>query len=106
MKLDIEKLMKNLKDASFASSMQMRHVEEDLARKKKEVECLVKEKKCRNCVLCLDDSLKEKEGANLVQELNDRLMAKTKRVEQLEEQARKGTHLLNQVCQQNFQFLR
>ena len=59
MRLDIEKLMKNLKDVTLQHSMNMRQSEDTLARKCKEVECLVKEKKCKNCILCLED-LKDK----------------------------------------------
>lgn len=47
--------MKNLKDVSLAHSMGQRMNEEALARKTKEVESLIREKKCKNCILCLDD---------------------------------------------------
>jgi len=82
--------------------------EETIARKTKEVETLMREKKCKNCVLCLED-LKDRNATTdltLVQDLNDRLMAKSKRIETLEDQLRKSTSLVNQVSQQNFQFLR
>ena len=82
--------------------------EETIARKTKEVETLMREKKCKNCVLCLED-LKDRSATTdltLVQDLNDRLMAKSKRIETLEDQLRKSTSLVNQVSQQNFQFLR
>ena len=77
--------------------------EETIARRAKEVEGLIREKKCKGCILCLED-LKEKSATDpaLVQDLNDRLLAKAKRVEQLEEQVRKSNSLVNQVCQQNF----
>ena len=59
MRLDIEKLMKNLKDTSLAFSMGQKMNEEVIQRKTKEVESLIKEKKCKNCILCMDD-LKDK----------------------------------------------
>ena len=59
MRLDIEKLMKNLKDTSLAFSMGQKMNEEVIQRKTKEIESLIKEKKCKNCVLCMDD-LKDK----------------------------------------------
>jgi hypothetical protein len=59
MRLDIEKLMKNLKDSSLAFSMGQRMNEETIARKTKEVESLMREKKCKNCVICIED-LKDK----------------------------------------------
>lgn len=59
MRLDIEKLMKNLKDVSLSHSIGQKMNEETIARKSKEVESLMREKKCRNCILCLED-LKDK----------------------------------------------
>lgn len=107
MRLDIEKLMKNLKDSSLAFAIGQRMNEETIARKTKEVESLMREKKCKGCILCLED-LKDRSCSdpNLISDLNERLMTKAKRVDSLEEQIRKGNLLINQVCQQNFQFLR
>lgn len=61
-RLDIEKLMKNLKDMSLSFSLGQRMNEETIARKTKEVETLMREKKCKNCVLCLED-LKDRNAA-------------------------------------------
>jgi len=55
MRLDIEKLMKNLKDSSLVFSMGQKMNEETITRKTKEVESLIKEKKCKGCVICLED---------------------------------------------------
>lgn len=74
-------------------------VEETIARKTKEVESLVREKKCRNCILCLEDLKDKAPDAHLVQDLNDRLIIKSKKIDSLEEQLRKNTSLVNQVCQ-------
>lgn len=71
--------------------------EETIARKTKEVETLMREKKCKNCVLCLED-LKDRNPSTdytLIQDLNDRLMIKSKRIETLEDQLRKSTSLIN-----------
>lgn len=72
--------------------------EETIARKTKEVETLLREKKCKNCVLCLDD-LKDRNSSDLITDLNDRLLAKSKRIDSLEDQLRKSTALVNQVSQ-------
>ena len=53
--------------------------EETIARKGKEVESLLKEKKCKNCILCLED-LKDKQGDLLIKDLNDRLVIKTTKI--------------------------
>jgi len=80
-RLDIEKLMKNLKDLSLQQSMNSKMNEEIIARKTKEVETLMKEKKCKNCVLCLEDLKDRTPNADLIQDLNERLMVKTKRID-------------------------
>lgn len=80
MRLDIEKLMKNLKDSALAFSQAQKANEEAVARKTKEVESLIREKKCKGCAICLED-LKDKQHDHLLSDLNDRLMAKSKRVE-------------------------
>lgn len=75
--------------------------EETIARKTKEVESLIKEKKCKNCVLCLEEIKDKFTPADLaiIQDLNDRLMTKTKRLDLLEDQLRKSSTLINQICQ-------
>ena len=53
--------------------------EETIARKSKEVESLLREKKCKNCILCLDD-IKDRSGdSSIVAELNDKLKVKSQR---------------------------
>jgi len=66
--------------------MNLRQSDDTVTRKNKEIECLLKEKKCRNCILCLEDLKDRPADAALIQDLNDRLMVKTKRIDQLEDQ--------------------
>ncbi len=77
--------MKNLKDMSLAFSMGQKMNEETIARKSKEVESLIKEKKCKNCILCLDDIKDRSADHAIVSELNEKLKVKSQRIEQLEE---------------------
>jgi hypothetical protein len=58
--------------------------EETIARKGKEVESLLKEKKCKNCILCLED-IKDKQGDVLIKDLNEKLVTKTSKIIQLED---------------------
>ncbi len=58
--------MKNLKDISLAHSMGQKMNEEVIARKTKEVETLMREKKCKNCVLCLEDLKDRTLNADLI----------------------------------------
>jgi hypothetical protein len=59
--------------------------EETIARKSKEVESLLREKKCKNCILCLDDIKDRSADSSIVAELNDKLKAKSQRIDLLEE---------------------
>jgi hypothetical protein len=69
--------MKNLKDMSLAFSMGQKMNEETIARKSKEVESLIKEKKCKNCILCLDDIKDRSADHAIVSELNEKLKVKS-----------------------------
>ncbi|CDW86141.1 UNKNOWN [Stylonychia lemnae] len=100
-----EKLVKTLKDQSLQYSSSLKQTEEQLARKSKEFEALLKSKNCKGCFICTEDC-KEKSDQVLIKDLNDKLIDKSKYTSQLEEQIRKTTILMNQVCQHNFNFLR
>jgi len=76
-----------------------------LAKKQKEVEALLREKKCKNCILCLDD-LKDKASEIVIKDLNERIIAKTNKIATLEDQVRKSSAVINQVCQHTFSLLR
>ena len=77
--------MKNLKDMSQAFTVGQKMNEETIARKSKEVESLIREKKCKNCILCLDDLKEKSTDHSIVFELNEKLKNKSQRIEQLEE---------------------
>jgi hypothetical protein len=51
--------------------------EETIARKSKEVESLMREKKCKNCILCLDDLKDRSSDYSIVSELNEKLKSKS-----------------------------
>jgi len=71
--------------------------EETIARKTKELESVLKEKKCVNCVLCTED-IKAKVPADhdrVLRELNESLVAKSLRVSKLEETTREQNYLIS-----------
>lgn len=78
-KLDIEKLNRTMKDLSLNFKLTQRTNEETIARKTKEVETILKEKKCKNCIICLED-LKDKPTDSIVKDLNERLIVKTNKI--------------------------
>lgn len=73
--------MKNLKDMSQAFTVGQKMNEETIARKSKEVESLIREKKCKNCILCLDDLKEKSTDHSIVFELNEKLKNKSQRIE-------------------------
>ena len=73
-----------MKDLTQSYQAVLKKNDETIARKTKEVESLLKEKKCKNCILCLED-LKDKQADILVKDLNDRLVVKTNKIVQLED---------------------
>jgi hypothetical protein len=76
-----------------------------LAKKSKELDALAKSKNCKNCIICIED-LRGKPEAQIIKDLNDKLFDKSKQIQTLEENLRKASSLINQVCQHNFNFLR
>lgn len=51
--------------------------EETIARKSKEVESLLREKKCKNCILCMEDIKDRSADHSIVSELNEKLKMKS-----------------------------
>jgi ribosomal silencing factor RsfS len=66
----------------------MLQAEESLARAKKELATVLKEKKCRDCLVCCE-GLAGQKGEALIKELNERLFAKSTQANHLEETNRK-----------------
>ena len=50
----IEKLNKTIKEITQTQKMSIRLNEEQIAKKKKELETILREKKCKNCPICLE----------------------------------------------------
>ena len=65
----------------------------------------MREKKCKNCILCLED-VKDLKPDILIKDLNERLVTKTARIAQLEDHVRKSTTLINQISTHSFSLLR
>lgn len=67
--------------------MSLRLNEENLAKKQKELETILREKKCKNCVICLEGmNLKFSDSFDLISDLNKQIMAKAGENEALLEQ--------------------
>ena len=69
---------------------------------------MLREKKCQNCVLCVEDIKTKSDSQQLqsISALNDQLVTKACKINELEESNRHYGHLLSEVCNQNFSFLR
>jgi len=99
-----EKMSKTIMEKSEQDKSAKRTLEEALHRKSKEVEALQKEKKCKNCFLCLEE-LKDKSPDMRVKEMNNSLIQKASRIAQLEDQVRKLQNLMGQLCSHNYNML-
>lgn len=83
-----------------------RLTEETLLRKSKQLESVLKEKKCQNCILCIEDIQGRGEtgssNRNIVSELNERLIKNAQRINELEENVRHSALLISHLSQQVF----
>lgn len=88
--------MKLQKDLSLSFKQSLRQQEEINVRESNNLKAVLKEKKCRDCMICVDD-LKGLKGDQLVSSLNDQLVKKTVRINQLEEASRKTMKIISQI---------
>jgi hypothetical protein len=87
--------------------MSIRFNEEKLAKKQKELETILKDKKCKNCPICLEGmNINFSDQIDLITELNKNLLSKSQENENLLEQLNKSNKLTSDICQHNFQMLR
>jgi len=54
LRAQIEKLNRSFKDLSQSQRVQIRFNEEKIAKKQKELDTIIKDKKCKNCPICLE----------------------------------------------------
>ena len=111
-KKQFEEATKTLRDLSAQFVSNAKLDQQALARKSKELETVLREKKCTNCLLCVDDiKLKysqQADGAHLVSQiaiLNDNLVAKAAKISELEESQRQASLLISQTCSYNYRIL-
>jgi hypothetical protein len=62
-----------MKDLSLNHKLTQRMCEETIAKKTKEIEAVLKNKKCKNCILCIED-LKDVKPDLVVKDLNEKLI--------------------------------
>lgn len=85
----------------------MRFNEEKLARKQRELDNVMKEKKCKNCPICLDGMNHQfKDSIDLITELNSNLMNTRQENDNLTSQLHRANALISDVSQNNFALLR
>ena len=104
-KKQLEEGTRTLRDLSAKFKETQRMEELALARKTKELETVLREKKCRS-FLCVEDIKIKNVGdasqlASTITTLNDKLVEKAYQVSKLEESVIQSNHLITQVCNQN-----
>jgi len=78
--------------------MTIRFNEEKIAKKSKELETILKEKKCKNCPICLEGmNLNFNDQIDLITSLNGQVMAKSNENDSLLENLNQANKLLNEV---------
>lgn len=87
--------------------MQIRFNEEKIAKKQKELDTIIKDKKCKNCPICLEGmNFEYKDQIDLITELNKNLLSKSQQNDSLLEQLNRANSLMSEVCSHNFTMLR
>lgn len=87
--------------------MAVRFNEEKLAKKHKELETILKDKKCKNCPICLEGmNLNFHDQIDLITELNKNLLAKSQENEDLTDQLNNSQKLMSDICAHNYSMLR
>jgi len=75
--------------------------------KQKELDTVLKEKKCKNCAICLEGlNSTHQDSIDLITDLNKRLNTKQLEAEKLLDSYNKQSKLLAEVSQQSFKMLR
>jgi len=78
--------------------MTIRFNEEKIAKKSKELETILKEKKCKNCPICLEGmNLNFNDQIDLITSLNGQVMAKSNENDSLLENLNQANKLLSEV---------
>jgi hypothetical protein len=107
LRAQIEQLNRSFKDLSQSQKVQIRFNEEKIAKKQKELDTIIKDKKCKNCPICLEGmNFEYKDQIDLITELNKNLLSKSQQNDGLLEQLNKANSLMSEVCSHNFTMLR
>lgn len=111
-KRQLEEANKTIRELSTHFIRDSKVEEQALARKTKELETVLREKKCINCVLCVEDvKLKANSSVDMAQLtaqislINDTLITKARKVSDLEELLRQANLLVSQVCNHNYRMV-
>ena len=107
LRTQIEKLNRSIKDLTSSQKISIRFNEEKLSKKQKELETILKDKKCKNCPICLEGmNLNFQDSIDLITDLNKNLLGKSQENEGLLEQLNKSNKLMADICSHNFLMLR
>lgn len=71
------------------------------------METILKEKKCKNCPICLEGiNLGAFDQIDLITDLNKQIIQKTAQVDSLQEHVNQANKLVSDICSHNYQMLR
>ena len=96
-----------MKDLSQSLKQSIIFNEEKITKHRKELETVLKDKKCKNCPICLEGMNHSfKDQIDLITDLNKKLMEKSNDNDNLLEQNNLSSKLLAEVTSHNFSMLR
>lgn len=103
----IEKLNRTVRDLTQQQKLAITFNEEKLMKKAKQLETILREKKCKNCAICLEGmNLSQMDQIDLITDLNKQVMQRGNEAEGLQEQLNQANKLLADVCAHNYAILR
>ena len=97
----LEDANKTIRELSSQYIKDQKIEQQALARKTKELETVLREKKCTNCIMCVEDiklKVQQIDSAQLTAQislLNENLVAKARRISELEEHTRLSSVLVS-----------
>lgn len=96
-----------MKDLSTSNKMQIVFNEEKTAKKAKELDTILKDKKCKNCPICLEGmNLSHLDQIDLITDLNKNIASKSQENDKLLEQLNLANKLCADISTHNFTMLR
>ena len=96
-----------MKELSNSHKMSIQMNDDRYAKKCKELEVILKDKKCRNCPICMEGmNLEFKDQIDLITDLNKKIFEQSQANEKLHNEMNVANKLISDISSNNFKMLR